>query len=87
MEADSCSERKLEKTISVKTEKKTPRNTPKRTPKRSPRLNRTLNQQRKQEDPVVFCLGSKAPPPMKPKVIKTAASRKLVMRKNTRLAA
>ena len=37
--------------------------------------------------PIVFCLGSKAPPPMKPKVIKVAVSRKLVMRKNTRLTA
>lgn len=86
MKADSHNERKLAETPSVKTEKKTLRNTPKRTPKRSPRLNRTPNQQRKQEDPVVFCLGSKAPPPMKPKVIKVAASRKLVMQKNTRLA-
>ena len=87
MEADSHNERKLVETPSVKIEKKTPRYTPKRTPKRSPRLNQTPNQQRKQEDPVVFCLGSKAPPPMKPNVIKAAASRKLVMWKNTRLAA
>ncbi|XP_052291482.1 uncharacterized protein LOC127900439 [Citrus sinensis] len=73
MEANSHNERKLAKTPSVKTEKKTPRKSP--------------NQQRKQEDHFVFCLGSKAPPPMKPKVIKAATSRKLVMRKNTRLVA
>ena len=58
-----------------------------RPPKRSPILNKTPNQQKMQEDSIVLCLGSKAPPLMKPKVIKATASRKLVLQKNTRLAA
>ena len=87
MEVDSHNERKLAETPSVKTKKKTPRNTPKKTPKRSARLNQTPDQQRKQENYVVFYLGSKAPPLIRPTVIKAAASRKLVLQKNTRLAA
>ena len=58
-----------------------------KTLRKSPRLKETTARQSKAADPCVIKVGVKPPPPMKAKVMKPNANRKLVLRKNTRLAA
>ena len=65
--------------------KKTPKKTPIKTPRRSHKLKETTTRQSKATDPCIIHVRVEPPPPMKAKVMKPNANRKLVLRKNTRL--